>query len=114
MTALGWRSRISAHFAAPPFVENVLVAGENGFDAKHDGTIPGERALLDQGGGMELSGGQRVVVADEDDVGGVQSLLNLMRVEQRFVAAKCLVEFAKILAAVVRILGADFALHSGQ
>ena len=36
------------NFAAPPFVENVLVAGENGFDAQHQGTVSSQCALLDQ------------------------------------------------------------------
>ena len=63
---------------------------------------------------MALGGGQGVVVADEDYVGGMQRGLNLgSLVEQRVVGAKGLVELAKIFAAVVRILGADFALHSG-
>ncbi len=101
-------------FAAPPLVENVLVAGENGFDSEHDGAVPGQRALLDQRRGIALRSGQRVVIADEDDVGGVHSVVNLLGIENGVVAAKNLVEFAKIFAAVVGILGADFALHSRQ
>ena len=101
-------------FAAPPFVENVLVASENGFDSEHHGAIPSQRPLLNQRCGVALRGGQRVVVADQDDIGGAQSFLHLLGIEQRIVAAKCLVEFAKIFSAVVRILGADFALHSRQ
>ena len=67
--------------AAPPFVEDVLVAGEDGFDSQHHRTVTGQRALLDQGCGMALRGRQRVVVADEHDVGGLQSALNLLRIE---------------------------------
>ena len=62
---------------------------------------------------IAMSGGQGVVVANEYYVGGMQRGLNLGRVEQRVVGAKGLVELAKIFAAVVRIVGADFALHSG-
>ena len=69
-------------FAAPPFVEDVLVAGEDGFDTEHDGTIASQGALLDERGGIALGRGQGVVVADKDDVGGVQSVLNLFGVEQ--------------------------------
>ncbi len=74
-------------FAAPPFVENVLVAGEDGFDPEHHWTVPGQRALLDQRCGIALRSWQRVVVADQDDVGGMQSGLNLLRIENRIVAA---------------------------
>src|ERR1035441_10590106 len=45
-------------FAAPPFVENVLVAGEDGFDSQHDRAVPGQGALLDQRGSIALGGGQ--------------------------------------------------------
>ena len=55
-----------------------------------------------------------MVVADEDHVRGVQSALNLLRIEQRIVVAERLIEFAKIFAAAVRILGADFALDPSQ
>ena len=57
------------NFAPPPFVEDVLVAGENGFDSEHDGPVAGQRALLDQRRGIALGRGQSVVIADQDDVG---------------------------------------------
>src|SRR5260370_1119111 len=34
--------------AAPPFVEDVLVAGKDSFDPEHDGAIAGQRPLLDE------------------------------------------------------------------
>jgi hypothetical protein len=55
-----------------------------------------------------------MVVADQNYVGGMQDILNLPEVEERIVAAKSLAELAKIFAAAVRILGSDFAFHSGQ
>jgi hypothetical protein len=61
---------------------------------------------------MALCGGQRVVIADKDDTGGMQRALNLMRIKNGIVAAIGLVELAQIFSAVMRILGADFALHS--
>jgi len=36
------------NFAPPPLVENVLIAGKNGFDAEDDAAITGQRALLEQ------------------------------------------------------------------
>ena len=70
---------VLVNFAAPPFFENVLVAGEDGFDSKHHRAISSQGALLDQRCGIALRGGQSVVVADQDDVGGLQSVLNLLR-----------------------------------
>ncbi len=101
------------NFAAPPFVEDVLVAGKDGFNSQNHGTVSGERALLDQRCSMALRGGQRVIVPDEDDVGGVESTLNLLGIQDGVVAAVCFVELAKIFATAVRILGANFALDSG-
>ncbi len=98
----------------PPFIEDVLVASKYGFDSEHDGTVADQRALLEQGCGMSLRRRQRVIVADQNHVGGMQSILNLLGIEQRIVAAECLVELAKIFSAAVRILGANFALHSRQ
>ena len=102
------------NFAAPPFVEDVLIAREDGFDPKNDGTIASRARCSSQRGGIALSGGQGVIVTDQDHVGGVQRVLNLAGVEQEFVAAICLIEFAKIFAAAVRILSTDFTLHSRQ
>ena len=101
-------------FAAPPFFENVLIAGEDGFDSEHDRAISGQSALLEERCGIALGNGQGMVVADQDDVGGVQSILNLLGVEKRIVAAEGLAELTKIFSAAVRILGADFTLHSSQ
>ena len=35
------------NFAAPPLLENVLVAGKDGLDSEHDWAISGEGALLE-------------------------------------------------------------------
>ena len=63
---------------------------------------------------IALCGGQRVIVADQDYIGRVHGVVNLLGIENGIVVAKSLVEFAKIFAAVVGILGANFALHSRQ
>ena len=101
-------------FAAPPFIEDVLVASEDRFDAEHDGAVAGQGALLEQRGGVALGRGQGVVVADKNYIGLSESGLNLFGVQQRVVIAKSLIKLAKIFTAAVRILGADFTLHSGQ
>ena len=55
-----------------------------------------------------------MIVAHQNHVGGADSVLNLLGVEQRFIAAEGLVELAQIFTAVVRILGSNLSLHSGQ
>ena len=92
----------------------MLVAGEDGFNSQNYGTIPGQRALLDERSGITLRGRQCVVVAHQHNVGGMKRILNLGGVEQRIVAKIGLVEFTQIFAATIRILGTDFALHSHQ
>jgi hypothetical protein len=44
----------------------------------------------------------------------MQSVLHLMRVKQRTVAPERLVKLAQVFSPVVRIMGADFALHFRQ
>ncbi len=92
----------------------MLVTCKDSFHAEHDRTISCKRALLDQCRGIALRARKRMVVADQDNVGRVQRSLHCLGVEQRIIAAESLIELAQILAAVVRILSADFALHSGQ
>ena len=57
------------NLAPPPFIEDVLVAGEDGFESQHHGTVSGLGALFEQSRGKALRGRQRVIVADENDVG---------------------------------------------
>src|ERR1700678_2744377 len=94
-------------FAAPPLVEDVLIAGEDGFNAKYDRAVSGQGTLLEERRGIALGAGQRVVVADQNHVGGMQSILHLLGVKQRIVAAEGLAELAQVFAAAWRILGAD-------
>ncbi len=56
------------NLAPPPFVEDVLVAGEDGFHSQHHGTVSGLGAFFQQARGKALRGRQRVIVADENDV----------------------------------------------
>src|SRR6185437_4830855 len=58
-----------ANFASPPLVENVLIAGKNGFHTEHHRTVAGLHTLFEQGSRKSLRGGQSVIVADENRVG---------------------------------------------
>ncbi len=55
-----------------------------------------------------------MVVTDQDNVSRAHGILNLLGIKQRIVAAKGLIELAKIFSPAMRILGADLALHSRQ
>ena len=55
-----------------------------------------------------------MVIANQDHIGGLQGVLNLLTVQKRIVVAESLRELSKIFAAAVRILGADFTFHSLQ
>src|ERR1700689_5409702 len=44
-------------FAAPPFFEDVLVAGKDGFDSEHDRAISRQGALLEERCGVALGSG---------------------------------------------------------
>src|SRR5262249_9483829 len=51
-------------FAAPPFVDDVLVAGENRFNAKNDRPLPDDW-IANQRSQIALRTGQGVIVADQ-------------------------------------------------
>src|SRR5712692_1388047 len=86
------------NLAAPPFVENMLVAGKDGLDSKDHAAVPCKGSLLDERSGVALGGGQSMVVPDQNNVGGTQGTLNLLRVEERIIVAESLVELPEILA----------------
>jgi phage tail protein X len=100
--------------AAPPLVENVLVAGKNRFNPEDHWAISGQRTLLDQRCGMPLCCRKRMIIADQHDIRGMQRAAQLLGIEHAVITAKTLVEFAKIFPAAVRILQPDLALHSRQ
>src|SRR5208283_80786 len=93
---------------------NVLIAGKDGLDSEHDPAVASQSALLNQRCGVALGRRQCVIVADENNVSGLQGVLNLLGIEKTIVAAEGFGELAKIFAVAVRILGADFALHPCQ
>src|SRR6266478_3780234 len=59
---------VFTNFAAEPFVENVLVAGENGFDSQHYGALV-KFGIAKERSWIALRVGQGVVVADQNDSG---------------------------------------------
>ena len=59
------------NLAPPPFVEDVLVAGENRFQPQHYGAVSRLGSFLQQRSGRTLRSGKRMVVTDENDVGTV-------------------------------------------
>ena len=57
------------NFAAPPFVENVLIASKDSFNAKDDWPVTRQGPLLDKRCGTALGRRQSVVVPDQDQIG---------------------------------------------
>ncbi len=101
-------------FAPPPFVENVLVAGENGFEAQHDRTVAGLGAVLEQSRRKTLGRRQSVVVADQDGVGAAHAGAQFLPVDDRFVGAEGLAEVPQILSPAIGIVDPDLAFHPRQ
>ena len=102
------------NLAPPPFVEDVLVAGEDGFQSQHHGTVSGLGALFQQSRGKALRGRQRVIVADENNVSTADFGAQLLPVDHRFVGAEGLAEVLQIFAAAVGVVDPDLALHPCQ
>src|SRR5579871_1262779 len=69
------------NLAAPPLIEDMLIAGKNGFDAENHGTIADHRSLLEDRCRVTLRGAQRVVVANQDNVGRTQTFAELIEIE---------------------------------
>src|ERR1700733_8706596 len=57
------------NFSPPPFVEDVLIAGEDGLHSENYGTVADHRALLQQRRSMALCGRQGMVVTHEHHIG---------------------------------------------
>src|SRR5438445_1522550 len=52
------------NLAAPPFVENMLIAGKDGLDSEYNAAVACQGSLLDERSGAPLGGGQSVVVTN--------------------------------------------------
>ena len=105
---------VLVNLAPPPLVQNVLVAREDGLHPKYDGPVARERTLFDSSGGVALCRRKSVIVADENDVGFLYRLTELLWIENAIVLPKGLAEFPKIFASVMRVLRANLALHPRQ
>jgi len=89
------------NFTAPPFFENVLIAGKDGFHSQHNRPVACESALLNELRRAPLCRRQRMIVPHQNYVGGAQRGLNLLPIENRFVILKRLAELAQVFAAAV-------------
>ena len=102
------------NLAPPPFIEDVLVAGENCFQAQHHGAVSRLGAFFEQSRGETLGGRQSVVIADENGVGFAHAGAQFLPVDDRFVGAESLAEILQILSAAIGIVDPDLTLHPRQ
>jgi hypothetical protein len=99
-------------FTAPPFVNDVLVAGKDGFHSQNHWTIPGLRTKFQRGRGKALRSGQGMVIADQYGIGRTQGALEVFSGEDAFIRTKSLTEVPQIFSLPARIVGPDFTLHA--
>ena len=104
---------IFINLAAEPFVENVLVAGENGFDSQHYGALV-KFGIAKERGWIALRVGEGVVIADQNDSSLGDFLADIARCENSFIGAVGLAKVAKILASGGGINGPDLTLDAGD
>src|SRR5581483_3543188 len=105
---------VLVNFAPPPLVEDVLVAGKDRLQRKHNRTIAEVHQILKLSCRKFLRRGQSVVITDEHQVRLRNERLPIAGLQYGLVGSKSLAEGLQILAPAARILGADFALHSRQ
>ena len=104
---------IFINLAAKPFVENVLVAGENGFHSQHYGALV-EFGIAQERGQITLRVGQGVIVADQNGSGFGDFVADIARGENFLVGAVSLAKVAQILASGRGINGANFTHDAGD
>src|ERR1039458_5152478 len=85
------------NLGAEPFVENVLVAGKNGFDSQHYGALVEFRIAEDRGE-IALRVGQGVVVTDQNDSSVGDLVADIAGGENLLVGAVSLAKVAEIFA----------------
>src|SRR5690349_3880547 len=91
----------------------MLIFAEDHLQGQHHGPSI-QRELLEQIGCVLLAGWQSVIIAHQQHVGPLESLLQLRPAEYSLVLSKSLAEFPEIFEPAVRIGGLDFALHLSQ
>ena len=104
---------IFINLAAQPFVENVLVAGENGFHSQHYGALV-EFGIAEKRSQIALRVGQGMIVADQDDSGFGDFVADIARGENFLVGAVSLAKVAQILASGRGINGANRTHDAGE
>src|SRR5271163_269301 len=104
---------VFVNFVAEPFVEDVLVAGENSFDSEDHGALL-QFGMAEERRQIALRVGQRVVVANQNDSGAGDFVADIAWGENLLVGAISIAKIAKILAPESRIDGANFTLNAGD
>src|SRR5579862_8510599 len=99
---------------AKPIVEDMLVAGEYRFHPQNHGTLLRAGALGNQARAITLTIGESVIVADKQNVGSSQGLLQLRMAQNRVVRWKSFAEVTQILSVAVPVGGANFAFNGRQ
>ena len=101
------------NLAAEPFVKNVLVAGENGFDSQHDWALV-KFGIAKERSRIALRVGQGVVIADQDDSSFGDFVADIAGGENSLIGAVSLAKVAKIFTSGGGINGADLTLDAGD
>src|ERR1035441_8908957 len=103
---------VFGNLGAEPFVENMLVAGKNGFDSQHYGALVEFRIAEDRGE-IALRVGQGVVVSDQNDSSVGDLVADIAGGENLLVGAVSLAKVAEIFASGGGINGANLTLDAG-
>ena len=98
-------------FAAPPLVNDVLVARKDRLYSEHHGTVADQGSLFQQRPGKPLACGQCMVVGNQYQVSRLHRFLHICRGQNGFVRAIGCTEVFQILAAADVVVGADLAFH---
>ena len=102
------------NFAAPPFVENVLIARKNRFHTQNHGPVAGLCAFFQQSRSKTLRSRQRMIIANQQNIGAVHERVELLPIENGLIGAVSLGEVPKIFATSVMILSPDLTFDTGQ
>src|SRR5689334_13995073 len=94
-------------FAAPPLVKDVLIAGEDGFQPEDYGAVSGLGSGFQKFAGEVLRVRQSVIVAQQNNIRGLDTCIEFRGVENPFVRPKGLVVLAQIFPAVAVIVELD-------
>src|SRR5579863_2140750 len=102
------------NFTPPPFFDNVLVAGEDRFQAQHDGTVSRLCPQFERRCRKALRSRKRMIITDQNGVRSAHLGFQLRCGKYSFVCPKGLAELAQIFSAITGIFGTNIALHADQ